>query len=258
VTSAPVLLSVREVSVNFGGLAANQAVDLQLGAGTIGALIGPNGAGKTTLFNVITGAQAPTSGRVLLDGVDITRASPVRRARLGMARTFQNLSLVPALTALENVGVGVSRFRNTGLPGALLRLPSTRRTDRAVEEVARGALALAGLGGVADRPAATLSYGDRRRLELARALALAPRLVLLDEPSAGMGPAETAALAATIHRASAELGAAFLVVEHDMAFVRALASETTVLEFGAVIAAGATAEVLADPRVAAAYLGTAA
>jgi branched-chain amino acid transport system ATP-binding protein len=256
--NSPVLLSVREVSVHFGGLAANHAVDLDVGAGTIGALIGPNGAGKTTLFNVITGSQAPSSGRVLLDGTDITEASTVRRARLGMARTFQNLSLAPGLTALENVGIGVSRFRRTGLPGALLRLPSTRRTDLAVEEIARGALGFVGLGRVADRVAATLSYGDRRRVELARALALAPRLVLLDEPSAGMGPAETDELASTIRRATDDLGVAVLVVEHDMTFVRALASHTTVLEFGAVIAAGPTGEVLADPRVAAAYLGTAA
>jgi branched-chain amino acid transport system ATP-binding protein len=249
------LLSVRAVTVRFGGLAANSDVDLELEAGTVGALIGPNGAGKTTMFNVITGAQSPTSGRVWFGGTDITSSSPVRRARLGMSRTFQNLALVPTITAAENVGVGVGRFRRTGLPGAVLRLPSTRRTDRITREVALGALEFVGLSSVADRPAGELSYGDRRRLELARALALNPRLLLLDEPSAGMGPAETAELVSTIRRAVAELGVAVLVVEHDMTSVRALADRTTVLDFGSVIASGPTADVLADARVAAAYLG---
>ncbi|HVM53047.1 MAG TPA: ABC transporter ATP-binding protein [Acidimicrobiales bacterium] len=252
------LLSVSEVTVRFGGLSATRDVDLELDAGVVGALIGPNGAGKTTMFNVITGAQAVSAGHVHFAGTDITSAPPVRRARMGMARTFQNLSLVPTLTALENVGVGVGRFRRTGLPGALLRLPSTRRTDQAVHEIALGALEFVGLGSVAARSAGELSYGDRRRLELARALAMRPRLLLLDEPTAGMGPAETDELAATIRRATSELGIAVLVVEHDMSFVRALATRTTVLEFGSVIATGATDDVLANPRVAAAYLGSAA
>lgn len=252
------LLSVRAVTVHFGGLAAASAVDLEIEAGTVAALIGPNGAGKTTTFNVISGVQRPTSGQVWLDGTDVTNASPVRRARLGMARTFQNLALAPTLSAADNVGVGLGRFRRTGLPGAVLRLPSSRRVDRATREVARGALEFVGLASVADRPAGELSYGDRRRLELARALALRPRLLLLDEPSAGLGPAETAELVTTIRRAVVELGVTVLVVEHDMTSVRALAEHTTVLEFGSVIASGPTTEVLADPRVAAAYLGTAA
>jgi ABC-type branched-subunit amino acid transport system ATPase component len=252
------LLSVRSVTVRFGGLAAVSDVDLEVGAGSVSALIGPNGAGKTTLFNVITGALRPSSGQIWFDDVDVTTTSTVGRARRGMARTFQNLVLIPTLTAAENVEVGLGRFRHSGLPGALLRLPATRRDDALCREVAHGALALVGLEDAADRPAGQLSYGDRRRLELARALALNPRLLLLDEPSAGMGPAETAELATTIRTVVSRLGLAVLLVEHDMRSVRSLADHTSVLEFGSVIASGRTAEVLADPRVAAAYLGSAA
>ena len=256
-TDAP-LLSLTGVTVTFGGLTAVRDVDLAVDVGEISALIGPNGAGKTTTFNVITGAQRPTAGRVRFADVDVTTAPAVRRARLGMARTFQNLALVGSLTAAENVAIGASRFRRTGLPGAVLRLPSTVTGDRRADEVARGALSFVGLGAVADRRADELSYGDRRRVELARALALRPRLLLLDEPSAGMAPAETAQLAGVIRRAAKELDIAVLLVEHDMSFVRALAGSTTVLDFGAVVASGPTEEVLRDERVVAAYLGTAA
>jgi len=252
------LLTLTGVSVVFGGLTAVRDVDLAVEGTEIAAVIGPNGAGKTTTFNVITGAQRPTTGRVRFAGANITAAPAVRRARLGMARTFQNLALVGSLTAAENVAIGAGRFRRTGLPGAVLRLRSTVTGDHRADEVARGALAFVGLGAAADRPAAELSYGDRRRVELARALALRPRLLLLDEPSAGMDPVETAELAAVIRRAADELGIAVLLVEHDMTFVRALAARTTVLDFGAVVVSGPTEEVLRDERVVAAYLGTAA
>jgi ABC-type branched-subunit amino acid transport system ATPase component len=247
------LLHVRSIVVRFGGLTANNDVSLEVKEGQVAALIGPNGAGKTTLFNVITGAQAPTSGRVLFGGEDITDLDRRRRAQLGMGRTFQNLSLVPSLSVLDNATVGMGRFRRRGLVSAILGLSG--REDRFIRETARHALDFVGLGRAADRPTGDLPYGDRRRLELARALALAPRLLLLDEPSAGMGPAETEDLANTIQRARAELGVTVLVVEHDMSFVRSLADHTTVLEFGEVIASGVTASVLEDPRVAEAYLG---
>jgi branched-chain amino acid transport system ATP-binding protein len=252
------LLATRSVSVRFGGLVANHEVDLVVPEGSISALIGPNGAGKTTLFNTISGTQRPTSGVVELAGTDITETSAARRARLGIGRTFQNLSLVGSMSALDNVTIGLGRFRRTGLPSAVLRLPSTRRHDRAILDAAWGALAFVGLADHADRPANALPYGARRRLELARALALLPRLLLLDEPSAGMGPAESAALADVVRRARDELDVTTLVVEHDMAFVRSLAEHTSVLDFGSIVATGPTVEVLQDERVIAAYLGFAA
>ena len=250
------LLEVSDVTVRFGGLVANDGVELSVEAGEIAGLIGPNGAGKTTLFNVITGAQEPTSGRVWFDGDDVTGMGRLERARLGMARTFQNLSLVPALTVEDNATIGAGRFRRSGLLGSMLALPAARRQDARIRRVTDAALDFVGLADARSRRTSDLPYGDRRRLELARALALAPKLLLLDEPSAGMGPAETAELARTIRRARDELGVSVLVVEHDMSFVRTLAERTTVLEFGAVIAAGPTSAVLADERVATAYLGT--
>lgn len=252
------LLHVEDVSVRFGGLLANDSVTLTVPAGGITGLIGPNGAGKTTLFNVITGAQVPTSGRVRFAGDDITLASRIERARLGMARTFQNLSLVASLSVLDNVTIGVGRFRRAGMLGAIMRTPGLRRQDRAIRDVAIGSLEFVGLAHAATTMTSDLTYGDRRRLEIARALASSPSLLLLDEPSAGMGPAETAALAAVIERARGELGVTVLLVEHDMSFVRTLAEHCTVLEFGRVLVTGPTAAVLADERVAEAYLGKAA
>lgn len=250
------LLEVRDVTVRFGGLVANDEVRLEVRSGAIAGLIGPNGAGKTTLFNVITGAQPPTLGSVLFDRHDITDASRQTRARRGMARTFQNLSLVTSLSVLDNVTLGCGRFRRSGLPAAIVRTPRLRRQDRLIRDVALGALDFVGLVAQAGRPTGDLTYGDRRRLEIARALAMEPRLLLLDEPSAGMGPRETAQLAEVIERARAELGLSVLLVEHDMSFVRALAETCTVLEFGRVLASGPTRDVLADPAVAEAYLGT--
>lgn len=255
-TDAVHLLEVEAVTVRFGGLVANDDIDMTVDDGQIAALIGPNGAGKTTLFNVITGAQPPTRGRVRFTGQDVTDASRAARGRLGMARTFQNLSLVPSLSVLDNATVGLGRFRRCGLVSSMLALPAAVRQDRHIRDAAAGALAFVGIEEAATRSTGDLSYGDRRRLELARALALAPRLLLLDEPSAGMDPAETAELAKVIRRARDELGVTVLVVEHDMSFVRTLAEHTTVLEFGQVIAAGPTTDVLEDPKVAEAYLGT--
>lgn len=250
------VLDIHDVTVRFGGLVANDGVSLSITEGQIAGLIGPNGAGKTTLFNVITGAQPPTSGTVMFDGADVTGLDRIARARLGMARTFQNLSLVATLSVLDNVTVGLGRFRSAGLPSSMLRLGRARRQDAKIREIALGALAFAGLDHLADSETDDLPYGARRRLELARALALSPRVLLLDEPSAGMGPQETADLAAVIRRARDELDVCVLVVEHDMAFVRTLAETCTVLEFGRVIASGETSAVLAEPRVADAYLGT--
>jgi ABC-type branched-subunit amino acid transport system ATPase component len=258
VVPSDVHLEVRGVTVRFGGVVANDDVSLQVRRGAVAGLIGPNGAGKTTLFNVITGAQAPTEGKVLLDGEEITGLSRQDRARRGMARTFQNLSLVPTLSVLDNVTLGFGRFRTAGLVSAMLRTPAVRRQDRRFREMGAAALEFVGLGSALGVATSELSYGDRRRLEIARALACDPDLLLLDEPSAGMSPAETAALADVIARAHETFGLTVFLVEHDMSFVRALTEECTVIEFGRVIASGETSTVLADPRVAEAYLGTGA
>jgi ABC-type branched-subunit amino acid transport system ATPase component len=251
-------LEVRGITVRFGGVVANNDVHIQVRRGSIAGLIGPNGAGKTTLFNVITGAQVPTDGRVLLGDEDITSLSRQERARRGMARTFQNLSLVPSLSVLDNVTLGFGRFRRAGLVRALVRSPGLRAQDREMRELGAAALEFVGLGDAIRTTTSELSYGDRRRLEIARALACDPDLLLLDEPSAGMSPGETAALADVIAGAHERFGLTVFLVEHDMSFVRALADECTVIEFGQVIASGETAAVLADPRVAEAYLGTGA
>jgi branched-chain amino acid transport system ATP-binding protein len=260
VASSPVAphLEVRGITVRFGGVVANDDVHIQVRRGSIAGLIGPNGAGKTTLFNVITGAQRPTTGRVLLGGEDVTSLSRQERARRGMARTFQNLSLVPSLSVLDNVTLGFGRFRRAGLIRALVRSPGLRAQDREMRELGAAALEFVGLGDAIGVATSELSYGDRRRLEIARALACDPDLLLLDEPSAGMSPVETGALADVIARAHERFGLTVFLVEHDMSFVRALADECTVIEFGQVIASGETSAVLADPRVAEAYLGTGA
>lgn len=253
--TSPGLLRVEEVTVRFGGLVANTEIDLEIPRGSVAGLIGPNGAGKTTLFNVITGAQRPTSGRVVFRGEDITEWDRRRRACAGIARTFQNLSLVDSLSALDNVTIGIGRYRRAGILTSMVMLPRARRHDAEVRELAAAALDFVGLAEVAAEPTGDLPYGYRRRLELARALAMGPELLLLDEPSAGMGPSETDELIATISRARYELGVSVLLVEHDMAVVRRLATQLTVLEFGRVIVEGDTATVLKDARVADAYLG---
>ncbi len=251
------LLELTDITVRFGVLTANEDVSLSVEEGEISALIGPNGAGKTTLFNVVAGVQTPTGGKVRLGARDITNLTPEARARLGIARTFQNLSVATNLTVLENVMVGLSRFWHLGLISSVLRLPHALRQERHIRNVAMSSLAFVGMQGSATRLAGDLPYGDRRRLEVARALALGPRLLLLDEPSAGMGPSETIELAEVIRHAQREMGVSVLVVEHDMSFVRLIAAKVTGLEFGRVIASGATDDVLSDPTVVAAYLGKA-
>ena len=251
------LLEVAGVTVRFGGLLANDDVSLQVAQGEIASVIGPNGAGKSTLFNVITGLQAPTAGSVRYRDEDITSWDIVRRARSGIARTFQNFAVVGELSALGNVGIGMGAYRRTGLASAMFRMPRSRREDRLVREVARRALGHVGLADVADARAGSLPGGALRRLELARALAMGPQLVLLDEPASGMLPSETEALAEVIRWACGELGTTVVLIEHDVAFVSQLAAQTTVLALGRVIASGSTAEVLRDPVVVEAYLGVA-
>ncbi|GAC1346421.1 MAG: ABC transporter ATP-binding protein [Acetobacteraceae bacterium] len=248
------LLALDGLTRRFDGLVAVDGVTMQVAAGGIHAVIGPNGAGKTTLFNLIFGLVPPTAGRIRLGEHDLTPLTPDRRARLGLGRTFQNIRVFGAMTVLENVLTGLHTRTSAGLPGVLLRLPGFRAEERRAVERARAVLELVGLGAKAELRAAALSYGDQRRLEIARAMAPAPRLLMLDEPAAGMNPAETEALAALI-RQLREGSTTVLLVEHDMGFVMDLCDSVTVLNFGKLIFDGPAAAARQDPVVIEAYLG---
>jgi ABC-type branched-subunit amino acid transport system ATPase component len=235
-------LLAEKITVRFGGIQALNEVDVAVKAGTVHGLIGPNGAGKTTLFNVITGLQPPTRGRVRFDGNDITRSSPHRRARQGMARTFQRLELFDTLTARENVKMAAETQRR--------RLPAGVSPDAVTERL----LALVGLVDIADEPTDSLPTGLARLVELARAMATTPSVLLLDEPSAGLNPEETTTLGKILVTLASE-GMAVLLVEHDMSLVMGICDEVTVLHYGEIITTGDPASVRADPAVQAAYLG---
>jgi branched-chain amino acid transport system ATP-binding protein len=251
------MLSVEGVSVRFGGVVANDEVALACRQGEITALLGPNGAGKSTLFDVITGGRRPAAGRVVFGGRDITSFSPQRRAHLGISRTFQNLSLARELTVFENVLLGAARFRNYGPVAAMLAMPWVRKNDRALEEITRRAIDVVSLTPLADVRAGDLPFGDLHRVEIARALALDPALLMLDEPSAGMDREESMQLAQALLEIRRRWGVSILVVEHDLEFVRLVADQAFVLDFGSVIASGPIHVVLDDPTVRQAYLGTA-
>lgn len=247
-------LTVDNATKRFGGLVAVDGVSFEVPTTGVTAVIGPNGAGKTTLFNLISGALEPSSGRVLFEGEDVTRLAPEKRAARGLVRTFQLVKLFADLTAVENVAVGAHLKSRGGLLAALLGTPSTRAMERRVDEKSRALLDRVGLGTVADRRADTLSYGRRRLLEVARALAAEPRLLLLDEPAAGLDAEESARLSSLIREVAAE-GTSVLLIEHDMQLVMNTADQVVVVDFGRKIAQGSPAEVKADPAVIAAYLG---
>jgi ABC-type branched-subunit amino acid transport system ATPase component len=249
------MLECEGISRAFGGLAALDGVSFHVRDGEIFGLIGPNGAGKTTLFNIITGFLPPSAGRVRFRGEDITGLGPDRIAARGIVRTFQNIRLFPDLSVLENVGIGQHLCTRSTLLDALLFAPRYRAEERAVRKRAQELLDLVGLGARAAEPAGQLPYGDRRRLEIARALAAGPRLLLLDEPAAGMNPAETDALMGLIGRLRRESGLTVMLIEHDMKLVMGICDRIGVLNFGKRLADGAPDTVRRDPAVIDAYLG---
>jgi branched-chain amino acid transport system ATP-binding protein len=250
------LLITMNLSKSFGGLHAVSEVTFWISERGIVSLIGPNGAGKTTFFNMLTGLYRPTTGLITYRGADITASRPDRIMARGVARTFQNIRLFGTMSALENVLVGEHSRMHAGLIGSIVRTPRVRREEREVREKAREVLEYVGLPRrVHGLRAINLSYGDQRRVEIARALASEPTLLLLDEPTAGMNAEESAQLVAFVRRLRDERGVTILLIEHDMKVVMSLSERVTVLDHGEKIAEGAPQEVAANPRVVEAYLG---
>ena len=249
------LLSVEELERSFGGVRALDGAAVQVAAGEVHGLIGPNGAGKTTLLNVISGLFRPSRGRILLDRERIDGLPPHRIAALGVTRTYQNIRLFPGLSALENVLVGAHLVRREDALRRMLFLPSARADEALAREAASRLLARVGLLERAHERVSSLSYGDQRRVEIARALASSPRLLLLDEPTAGMNAAEVQAVAAVIRQVAKE-GQSVVLVEHNVQLVMQVSDRITVLNFGKVIAHGEPKQVASHPEVIAAYLGS--
>jgi branched-chain amino acid transport system ATP-binding protein len=249
------LLQVEKVSMSFGGVKALSDVSFDLYRGEILGLIGPNGAGKTTMFNCITGVIPSYKGQIRYDGGDLRHLKPHQRARLKIARTFQNLELFDELSALDNLLVPLDAFAPRGLVGDLLRLPMTVYGEREAQEKARSILHFLRLGDYVDTPAGDLAVGLRRRLEIGRALCLEPRLLLLDEPAAGLDARETAELGQLLASVRQRFKVTMLIVDHDMALIMRICNRIYVLDYGLIIASGTPDEIRDDPKVARAYLG---
>jgi len=249
------ILEVKNLSISFGGLRAVDGFNLKIEKGMLYGLIGPNGAGKTTVFNLLTGVYKPNEGKVMLDGKDITGKSIIDINKAGIARTFQNIRLFKELSVLDNVKAGLHNHNPYSTLTGILRLPKYYRVEKAMNEKAMEILKVFDLDGEADILASNLPYGKQRKLEIARAIATEPKLLLLDEPAAGMNPNETMELMDTIRFVREKFDATILLIEHDMKLVGGICEELTVLNFGQVLTQGKTDVVLNDPAVITAYLG---
>lgn len=249
------LLEVKNLSISFGGLKAVDDFNLNIEKGDLYGLIGPNGAGKTTVFNMLSGIYKPTSGKIFLDGVDITGKKTSDINKSGIARTFQNIRLFEDMTVLDNVKVGLHNTYKYHSYDAILRTPKYFKMEKEMDKKALELLKIFGLESEKDTMASSLPYGNQRQLEIARAMATNPKLLILDEPAAGMNPNETAELMDTIALIRKEFGITILLIEHDMKLVAGICEKLTVLNFGAVLTQGETSKVLSDPEVIKAYLG---